>query len=242
MLLGLAFGGAAFGRQLVQPAVNLGNDFDKLARGFVRAARRRLHWRGVGVPPRNRFELTREIVEAAIDAGQALVAGLAGKVIEAVFGLGPRLVLFQLSGQAVERAAGVSALRRCLSRRYVIGVRFGPRQPAHRVQVFVVFEKMRLDVIQRPVRRVQCGAGAFRRTLRRFLRALRLLRRNRVVSGCVPDDGIEPFANGHSGPARGFARGLARLPPDASHLPSNARFHARIQMPHRTSDSRTFPL
>ena len=105
MLLGLAFGGAAFGRQLIQPAVDLGNHFDKLARGFIRAARRRLRWRGAGVPPRHRFELTREIVEAAIDAGQAVVGDLAGRVIAAAFALGPRLVLLQLSGQAVERAA-----------------------------------------------------------------------------------------------------------------------------------------
>jgi hypothetical protein len=43
------------------------------------------------------------------------------------------------------------------------------------------------------------------------------------------DDAVEPFADGHAGSSRGFARSLARLPAEASQIPRTARFHSRAQ-------------
>jgi len=48
--------------------------------------------------------------------------------------------------------------------------------------------------------------------------------------GRIEDDGIEPLPDRHAGAARGFLRGVARLPPDSIYVPRNARFHARIRM------------
>ncbi len=49
-----------------------------------------------------------------------------------------------------------------------------------------------------------------------------------VIDRRIDNDGIEPLPDRHSGAARGFLRGLARLPADTFNLPRNARFHARV--------------
>jgi hypothetical protein len=41
------------------------------------------------------------------------------------------------------------------------------------------------------------------------------------------DDGIEPFADRHAGPAGGLARGFACFGAEASEIPRSARFHLR---------------
>ena len=44
------------------------------------------------------------------------------------------------------------------------------------------------------------------------------------------DDGVEPLLDRHPRSARGFTGGVDHLRPDASHVPRNARSHARIQL------------
>ncbi len=73
-----------------------------------------------------------------------------------------------VGGLLADLVVGVSALKwRPFRRHIVVGVvRLGLGQPAHRVQVFVVLEISRLEVVQRRPGRARCGAGKLVRARR----------------------------------------------------------------------------
>ena len=244
--LDLAGRGTLLHDQLVEPAVELGDDVGQLARRLVLQAGRAL--RIGGTEPRKVVELPRQAVEAMIELGDPVIDPRSGV-------LGHRSGVLRLAGWAIGVIVGRRMVPVVAHRRTVmdLGKALVGRGPAEFVAAdgpigIIVAGGMATVVAHR-------GAGAavifgisapLRLRVVAAIRVsgwivLRTLMRSGLGGfvGCrIDDDGIEPLLDRHSRAASGFARGLLRLPPHL-HLPGNARFHARIQVQQERSGSRS---
>ena len=212
LLLDLLFAGAALGDQLIEPAVELGDDRDQLARGLrlalVALFRSSSTQCGYLAPLACKVVESRmQLVEAFVDRRPRLLARKRHRLLE--LGSAPRGV--------------VSPVRR-LSHRCLTGVLEALSAPPPANEFVPILACLEITLV--PL--------AFPIVALRRIRLLALIHvSGRLLFALVRICGlrnhaVEPFADRHAGPTRCFARSLARLPRHAAHLPRRTGFHARI--------------
>src|SRR5262249_2998040 len=258
-LLDLDLGGAAFGDQLVEPLVELGNDVDQLRRGRLVPRFHPGHLRVRRTLFRELTELPSQTVEAIIDPGEALVDRGAVTILdrrqaEPLGQLG-RAAL-RSTARAVRGLAHVAPERGAV----ILLARGRPARLAIRrlsaaAEAAWVGEKCgaaRTGMIRIPIAEIVVigsligtvvldgGCSMLRPQVPVAIRAgvisqivLRLREVSRVdarMQRRVEDRVIEPLTDRYARAARRFARGIARPPPDPRYLPRITRLHARIRL------------